>query len=108
MAIRKNVVVFMGGSLQKVDLDEKGHVVKSGAPQPKEKDEAPAKVTKQGLMAELKEKGIAFKATLSNAALQEILAEHANRDACEGSGEEPCADGSPGESVGGTGNQDVI
>jgi hypothetical protein len=103
MGIRKDVTVFMNGSLQKVDLDSNGHVVKRNAApveKPVAQDAAKDKhMTKQELMAALKEKGIPFKATLNNTNLKALL------DAgpvVEGD-QEPAA-----ELVPGTGNQDVI
>jgi hypothetical protein len=84
MTIRKNVRVFVDGSLRTVDLDENGRIV--GKPQ---EDEVanPANmtedqllelvrnkgITKRKLMALLKEKGIKFPATLSSEALVGVL-----------------------------------
>lgn len=97
--IRRNVIVFMNGSLQKVDLDETGRVVPKGAVKEvaKEKDEDKSP-TKQELMAELKKRGITFKATLGNVALTELL------EADDKAKEEPKGEENPG----GTGNQDVL
>jgi hypothetical protein len=96
--IRRNVIVFMNGSLQKVDLDETGRVVPKGEVKEKVGDED-KNPTKQELMAELKKRGISFKATLGNAALTEIL------EADDKAKEEPPKGE---ENPGGTGNQDVI
>lgn len=97
MKIRKNVTVFLNGSLQKVDLDEKGRVVVAGEV-PKEKSEGKTEGNpKLELMKQLKEKGIKFNATLSAAALQELL------DAAEKEKE-----AEKGKVQGGTGDQDVI
>lgn len=112
MAIRKNVTVFRNGSLEKVDLDENGRVVgkKTAAVKPA----APAAPkTKKELMAALKAINVKFNATLSAAALQELLDKATGATAPDpgsedGDGDQGGEGSDQGDAQGGTGNQDVI
>lgn len=88
--VKKNVICFVGGKLQALDLDEKGVPV-SGGLSPGEALAAADALhgpTKQELIKALKEKGIPFKVTMTSAELSALLEK--------------------GPETNGTGNQEVI
>lgn len=101
MAIRRNVPCFVGGSLRKVDLDEKGRIL--GADHVGSAASAPGpapEMNRNQVMAALKAAGIKFKATIKVEEMRDLLAKGAPAPA------EPVA--SLGYEAKGTGDEDVI